>query len=210
MWGSLALHMGTKTNEDRFFYLVVLWINAFPVRTGISQTFLPQELLVQWHLDYKKHCHVLPGTYCKVCNKPVPTNTMAWRTHEAIALEPTGNLQGSVKFYCINTGCMLKRRSFTPMTMPDQDIKRMNAIGEREEQGWEFRFINRRRKPYEWTDKVPEDDPDFQGLLNNEEDVVDCSIGALAWSVGQKVVLSFNGYWGKRSEYSLAKPEDAT
>ncbi len=39
---------------------------------------------------------------------------------------------------------------------------------------------------------------------------VDCSIGALAWSLGQKVVLSFNGYWGKRAEYSLAKPEDAT
>ena len=40
--------------------------------------------------------------------------------------------------------------------------------------------------------------------------LVDCSIGTLAWSLGQKVVLSFNGYWGKRSEYSLAKPKDAT
>jgi hypothetical protein len=39
---------------------------------------------------------------------------------------------------------------------------------------------------------------------------VDCSKGAVAWSLGQKVVLSFNGYWGKRSEQSLAKPEDAT
>jgi len=29
-------------------------------------------------------------------------------------------------------------------------------------------------------------------------------------SAGQNVVLSFNGYWGKRSEYSLAKPKDAT
>jgi hypothetical protein len=28
----------------------------------------------------------------------------------------------------------------------------------------------------------------------------DCSKGALAVSLGQKVVLSFNGYWGKRSE----------
>jgi hypothetical protein len=39
---------------------------------------------------------------------------------------------------------------------------------------------------------------------------VDCSKGALAWSLGQNDVLSFNGYWGKRSEYSLAKPEEAT
>ena len=29
---------------------------------------------------------------------------------------------------------------------------------------------------------------------------VDCSKGAVAWSLEQKVVLSFNGYWGKRSE----------
>jgi hypothetical protein len=39
--------------------------------------------------------------------------------------------------------------------------------------------------------------------------LVDCSIGALAWSLRQNVVLSFIGYWGKRSEYSLAKPKDA-
>jgi len=30
--------------------------------------------------------------------------------------------------------------------------------------------------------------------------VRDCSKGAVAWSLGQKVVLCFNGYWGKRSE----------
>jgi hypothetical protein len=37
-------------------------------------------------------------------------------------------------------------------------------------------------------------------------EAVDCSKGAIAVSLVQKVVLSFNGYWGKRSEYSLAKP----
>ncbi len=39
---------------------------------------------------------------------------------------------------------------------------------------------------------------------------VDCSKGAVAVSLGQKVVLSFNGYWGKRSGYSLAKPDEST
>ena len=91
-------------------------------------------------------------------------------THEAIALGPTGNLQGSVKFYCINTGRVLKRRSFTPMPMPDSVIQRVNRIGEREKQGRTFRFLNRHGEPYEWTDEVPEDDPDFQGLLDENED----------------------------------------
>jgi hypothetical protein len=31
------------------------------------------------------------------------------------------------------------------------------------------RFLNRRREAYEWTDEVPENDDDFQGLLEEEE-----------------------------------------
>jgi hypothetical protein len=44
----------------KIIYFVVLWLNPFPVKTGISSCFLPRELLVQWKLDYKKHCRVLP------------------------------------------------------------------------------------------------------------------------------------------------------
>ncbi len=88
----------------KFLYFVVLWLNAFPVKTGITSCFSPRELLVQWKLDYKKHCCVLPGSYCEVHDKPSPSNTMVPRMHEAIALGPTGNLQGRVKFYCLKTG----------------------------------------------------------------------------------------------------------
>jgi hypothetical protein len=87
-----------------FIYFIVLWLNAFPVKSRISSTFSPHELLVWWKLDYKKHCLVLPVTYCEVHDEPSPLNTMTPRTHEAIALEPTGNLQGSVKFYSLDTG----------------------------------------------------------------------------------------------------------
>ncbi len=31
--------------------------------------------------------------------------------------------------------------------------------------------MNRNKEPYEWTDKIPKDDPDFQGLLEEEEEV---------------------------------------
>jgi hypothetical protein len=89
-------------------------------------------------------------------------------THEAIATGPTGNLQGSVKFYCLNTGRILKRMSFTPLPMPDRIIKRVNQIGSKEKQGRTFRFLNRKKEPYEWTDEVPEDDPEFQGLLEDK------------------------------------------
>ncbi len=53
--------------------------------------------------------------------------------------------------------------------MPDSVIQRVNKIGEREKQGRTFRFLNRCGEPYEWTDKIPEDDPDFQGLLDEND-----------------------------------------
>jgi hypothetical protein len=90
---------------------------------------------------------------------------MTAQTHKAIVTGSNGNLQGSMKFYCLKTGQILKRRLFTPLPMPDRVIKQVNAIGAREKQGREFRFLNRRKEPYEWTDEVPEDDPKFQGLF---------------------------------------------
>ena len=94
-----------KRMKIEFVYFVILWLNAFPVKSGISQTISPRELLMRWRLDYKKHCQVQPGTYCEVHDEPVPTNTMAWCAHKAIALGPTGNLQGSKKIVLILAGC---------------------------------------------------------------------------------------------------------
>ncbi len=45
-----------KRMKIEFVYFVILWLNAFPVKSGISQTISPQELLMHWHLDYKQHC----------------------------------------------------------------------------------------------------------------------------------------------------------
>jgi hypothetical protein len=82
---------------------------------------------------------------------------MITRTYKAIATGPTGNMQGSIKFFCLKTERILKWRLFTPLPMPDWVIKRVNAIGACKKQGRGFRFLNRKKEPYEWTDKVPED-----------------------------------------------------
>ncbi len=131
-----------------FIYFVVLLLNTFPVKAGILSTYSPRELSVRWRLYYKKHCQVLPGLYCKVHDGPVLSNKMTARMHECIACGPTGNLQGSVKFYCLTMGHILKRRSFMPMPMPDRIIKRVNQIGLREKQGQTFWFLNRSKEPY--------------------------------------------------------------
>ena len=176
--GTLPFQHLPRRMKIGFIYFVVLWLNAFPVKNGISSMFSPRELLVRWHLDYAKHCRVLLGKYCEVHDEPSPSNTMMPWTHKAIAMGPTGNLQGWVKFFCLNTGRILKRRSFTTLLMPDRVLKRVNDIRLRKKQGRTFRFLNRRREPYEWTDAVPEDDPEFQGLLEDEEEAAYPDISA--------------------------------
>ena len=106
-------------------------------------------------MDVKNHCRVLPGSYCEVHDKPNPSNTTISRTHEGISLGPTGNLQGSVRFYCLNMGRVLKRRSFTKIPMPTAAFAKVNNIGKKENQGKEFRFLNRNKETFDWTDEVP-------------------------------------------------------
>jgi hypothetical protein len=113
--GTLPFQHLPRHMKIEFIYFMVLWLNAFPVKNGISFVFSPRELLVQWRMDYSKHCRVLPGTYCKVHDEPSPLNTMMPRIHKAIAMGLAGNLQGTVKFFCLNTGQILKRQSFTAL-----------------------------------------------------------------------------------------------
>ena len=56
------------------------------------------------------------------------------------------------------------------MPMPERVIKWVNMIGEREGQGRTFCFLNRRKEAYKLMDEVPEDDGNFQGLLEDEEE----------------------------------------
>ncbi len=107
-------------------------------------------------------------------NKPVPSNMMTAQTHEYIVCGPTGNLQDSVKFYCLTTGRIIKRHSFTPIPMSDRVIKWVNQTGLREKQGQTFWFLNRPKEPYKGTDTIPEDNPEFQGLLEEEATLPRC------------------------------------
>ena len=55
-------------------YQMVMWLNAFPVKSGIIG-FLLRELVLWQKLDFKKHCRVQFGTYIKAHDEPVPLNT---------------------------------------------------------------------------------------------------------------------------------------
>ncbi len=86
-----------------FLHFCVMWMNSFPMRSGISKKLSPRELVSRHKLDAKLHCRAPFGSYCKVHVDPEITNTFEPRTKWAICMGPTGNLQGSYKFLSLAT-----------------------------------------------------------------------------------------------------------
>ena len=111
---------------------VVLWLNVFPAKNGISREYCPCEIISGHRLDYKKHCQLDFGKYCKVHDEPTPLNGMKSRTYPCITLGTMGNLQGTYKFMDVNMGKKLKKRRWTAMPMPESVIRSVERIAEKE------------------------------------------------------------------------------
>ena len=117
---------------------VMFYINAFVWKRGVSPFLSPLTILEGVVLDYNLHFQVIFGEY--VHTYEVTTNDMKRRTVGAIALGPTGNLQGGVRFYSLITGRILQRDrlSYTPMKMPEDAIRRVNALTKKSIKGIRF------------------------------------------------------------------------
>jgi hypothetical protein len=146
-------------------YHVVLWLNAFPTKSGVSETLLPCEIVMRHKLNFTKHCKAQFGSYCEAHDEPVPTNTMVTRSTPATVLGPTGNLQGTYKFFSLETGKMIKRCKLTAYPMQDSVIKKVEAFGK--SSSGVFDFANRNGILFEWNEVVDECP---EGIV--EEDVV--------------------------------------
>ncbi len=69
-----------------------MWINSFPVRSGISEKWSPRELVSRTKVDAKLHCKASFGSYCETHEDSDITNTLDPRNKWAICMGPTGNL----------------------------------------------------------------------------------------------------------------------
>ena len=102
---------------------VTMWINALPSGSGVSTVLSPREIVTHHKMDFTKHCRVRFGAYVEAHDDPDVSNTLRDRTTACIALGPTGNLQGSIACFDLTTGRVIKRRTVTPLPMPDRIIK---------------------------------------------------------------------------------------
>jgi hypothetical protein len=152
-------------------YFVTLWINAFPSDSGVSSMYSPREIVTGMRMDYAKHCKARFGAYVEASDDPTITNTLRSRTSPCIVLGPTGNLQGAVKCYNLETKKIVDRREITPLPMPDKVVHRVIKLGQRAKQqrlGSRLKFLNRHQQDFDW-----DLDADEPGLVEKPPQATD-------------------------------------
>ena len=124
---TLPFQLSTSLIKWLVFY-VVSRLNLMPSSTSVSR-ISPREAFTGRKTDYNRDCRVIFGQYCQVDVPDGPSkNSMKTRTEGAIALLPTGNLQGSVKFLSLATGMVVSRESWTALPMPLDVVNRLNEM----------------------------------------------------------------------------------
>ena len=154
-------------------FLITVWtvmgvgtmINAFPTKGSISATLSPMTIMSGEVLDYKKQLALQVGSYCQVHEEEFPRNSQLPRTRGAIALGPTGNVQGGFRFMALNTGRVITRYSWDSLPMPDTVIARVNYLGR--DQPKQFIFTNRHGQEIGDV-SAPGPTPEYPDLLDND------------------------------------------
>eukprot|EP00956_Cyclotella_meneghiniana_P028301 scaffold65295_cov71-Cyclotella_meneghiniana.AAC.14 len=151
----------------RLMYFVAFWINGFPNENGVSKVYSPREIVTGMSIDFKKHARARFGSYIEASEDADITNNMQGRTTPCICLGPSGNVQGSVVCYNLETKKIIKRRTIKPLPMPDRVIKRAISIGKackRKRTSARLTFLNRHKEKFDW-DNEDLDEPDEVGLV---------------------------------------------
>jgi len=79
-------------------------------------------------INFKRDLRAAFGDYVQVQVPLEETNGMEARTEGAIAVLPTGNLQGSVKFFLLRTNRIVIRDQWVPLLMPQVVIDHLNNL----------------------------------------------------------------------------------
>jgi hypothetical protein len=76
-------------------------------------------------VNYSKHCRLEFGEYVQTHEEQ--DNTMIPRTKGALALRPTGNVQGSHLFFSLASG-VITRNHWTVLPMPEEVVDRIRIM----------------------------------------------------------------------------------
>ena len=143
------------------------WLNGFPKCNGISNVLSPRQIVTGSAIEYNRHCTLAFGTY--VQTHEAHDNTMIPRTTGALALRPTGNIQGGHYFYSLSSGRLISRNRWTELPMPAEVIERIHTLARRANAAsGPLAFYNRYGLPLDIEDRNVNLEPD--GNIENETD----------------------------------------
>ena len=113
----------------------------FPRKGGISKTMSPRTLLTGLTMNYNRHCRLEFGEYVQTHEEH--DNSLNPRTIGALALRPTGNVQGGYFFFSLTTGKVINRMRWTTIPMPKEVIERVERMARQEYAGTTLLFEDR-------------------------------------------------------------------
>ena len=82
---------------------VVMFLNAFSPKSGLSKTCSPHTIITRKTLDLKKSCKLHFGAYAQVHEDRNVTNMLEEPTQGEICLGPTSKLQGTYNFFSLRS-----------------------------------------------------------------------------------------------------------
>ena len=147
-------------------YAANYWLNMFPRKGGISQTMSPHTLLTGLTMNYNRHCRLEFGEYVQTHEEH--DNSLNPHTIGALALRPTGNIQGGYFFFSLTTGKLINRMRWTPIPMPKEVIEQVERMARQEHAGTTLLFEDRDHN--EIIDPDQEDDNNDSDYDPNNDD----------------------------------------
>ena len=149
-------------------YAANYWLNMFPHKGGISQTMSPRTLLTGLTMNYHRHCRLEFGEYVQTHEEH--DNSLNPRTIGALALHPTGNVQGGYFFLSLTTGKVINHMRWTRIPMPKEVIDWVERMARQEHAGTTLLFEDRDHNEIIDLDDSDDDDSAYEPNDENDDD----------------------------------------
>jgi hypothetical protein len=118
----------------------------------------PSKIVLGRSLNFHPHCRIEYGQYVQTHEEH--DNSIQSRTIGALALRPTGNIQGGYYFMSLSSGLRINRRNWTPLPMPEEVISQVHRMARRSRIKRHLVFQNRRNDDLDVMYPPTDDDND--------------------------------------------------
>ena len=164
--------------------VVIKWLNAFPIKGGISPYLSPRSIVTGRPMDYNKQCVATFGQYVLASTDTKARNSNKARRLDCIYLKPMENDQGGHELMDLTSRQVITRHDFDVVPVTPGVIRRVEELADKDGISSELTILDRSKRPIDdgtWTAGVdtiqnqeiePEDDPEESDSYD-EPDVPD-------------------------------------